>query len=173
MFYTVKRHPRNIKLIIIIIIIITIIIIIIFIIYYYYNYYYYYYYYYIQVPVNRSCSHYNGSIFLSTQKAIWYRMDTYPICYSLKVIHLKRAKIRLLKVATFARWLWWWWWGRGAQTCAALHDKANFWKISRLCGAVSSLLINKSHSNSARLLVLRRFLQRCRRMLASWPFQSW
>ena len=76
--------------------------------------------------MNRSCSHYNGSIFLSTQKAIWYRMDTYPICYSLKVIHLKRAKIRLLKVATFARWLWWWWWGRGAQTCAALHDNANF-----------------------------------------------
>ena len=53
---------------------------------------YYYYYYYIQVPVNRSCSHYNGSIFLSTQKAIWYRMSTYPICDSLKVIHLKRAK---------------------------------------------------------------------------------
>ena len=50
------------------------------------------YYYYIQVPVNRSCSHYNGSIFLSTQKAIWYRMDTYRICDSVKVIHLKRAK---------------------------------------------------------------------------------
>ena len=50
------------------------------------------YYYYIQVPVNRSCSHYNGSIFLSTQKAIWYRMNTYRICDSVKVIHLKRAK---------------------------------------------------------------------------------
>ena len=45
----------------------------------YYYYYYYYYYNYIEVPVNRSCSHYNGSIFLSTQKAIWYRMN--PIRY--------------------------------------------------------------------------------------------
>ena len=49
--------------------------------------------------------------------------------------------------------------------------KANFCIISRLCGAVSSLLINKSFSNSAILLVLRRFLQRCRRIFANWPFK--
>ena len=49
--------------------------------------------------------------------------------------------------------------------------KANVCKIWRLRGAVSSLLINKSLSNSAPLLVSRRFLQRCRRIFASWPFQ--
>ena len=48
---------------------------------------------------------------------------------------------------------------------------ANFCKISRLCGAVSSSLINKSLSNSATLLVLRRFSQRCRRIFANWLFQ--
>ena len=36
--------------------------------YYYYYYYYYCYYYYIQVPVNRSCSHYNGSIVFVNSK---------------------------------------------------------------------------------------------------------
>ena len=49
--------------------------------------------------------------------------------------------------------------------------KANFCKISRLCGAVSSFLINRSFSNQATLLVLRRFLQRCRRIFANWLFK--
>ena len=49
--------------------------------------------------------------------------------------------------------------------------KANFYKISRLCGAVSSLLINKSLVNSVPLLVLRRFLQRCRRIFANRLFK--
>ena len=49
--------------------------------------------------------------------------------------------------------------------------KTNFSKNSPLCGAVSSLLINKSLSKSATLLVLGRFLQLCRRIFANWPFK--
>ena len=44
-------------------------------------------------------------------------------------------------------------------------------KSRDFCRAVSSSLINESLSNSAPLLVLRRFSQRCRRMFANW--RSW
>ena len=44
-------------------------------------------------------------------------------------------------------------------------------KSRDFCRAVSSSLINKSLSNSAPLLVLKRFSQRCRRIFANWLFQ--
>ena len=77
---------------------------------------------------------------------------------NLKVIRLKRAKIQVRKVAKIYRR----WYG-GGQVCVFHHT--NVCKISRLRGAISSLIFNKSLSNLAILLILKSFFQWCRRFV--------
>ena len=70
---------------------------------------------------------------------------------SMKVIHLKLAKLYLRRAANFYRGLY-----GGEHKLAAHHT--NVCKNSPLCEDISSLDFSKSLSNSATLLVLRRFL---------------
>ena len=75
---------------------------------------------------------------------------------NLTVIRLKREKTKLRKVAKIYRHLY------VGEQVSALHY-TNVCKISRLWGAVSSLVFNKSLSNLAILLILRRSFHWCRR----------
>ena len=56
------------------------------------------------------------------------------------------------------------------QVCAPYH--INICKISRLWGAVSSLVFNKSFSNFAILLILRRSFQWCRRIFPNFSMSK-
>ena len=76
---------------------------------------------------------------------------------NLTVIRLKREKTKLRKVAKIYRHLY------VGEQVSALHY-TNVCKISRLWGAVSSLVFNKSLSNLANLLILRHSFQWCRRI---------
>ena len=55
----------------------------------------------------------------------------------------------------------------GGHELAPHHT--NICKISRLWGAISSLVFNKSFSNLATLLILRGSFQSCWRIFAKWP----
>ena len=62
--------------------------------------------------------------------------------------------------------IWWWWWlgGRGGGVGSSFRPHhTNVCKISRLWGAVSSMVVNKSLSNLAILLILKRSFHWCRR----------
>ena len=76
---------------------------------------------------------------------------------TLAVIRLKREKTKLRKVAKIYRHLY------VGEQVSVLHY-TNVCKISRLWGAVSSLVFNKSLSNLANLLILRHSFQWCQRI---------
>ena len=70
--------------------------------------------------------------------------------------------------------IWWWWWlgGKGGGGSSFRPHHTNVCKISRLWGAVSSMVVNKSLSNLAILLTLRRSFHWCRRFVLTCPCQK-
>ena len=71
--------------------------------------------------------------------------------------HHWKERLKISKIADVCMVGW------GASLCPPPYH-TNVCKISRLCGAESSLVFNKTHTNLAILLILRRSFWWCRRI---------